>query len=114
MTDPHKLGELEQIAMLAVLRLGSDAYGGAIQRELETRAGRRLSIATIYVTLTRLETKGLVASALAEGGGERGGRAKRVFRLEPAGLAALRRARETLAQMWDGLDAGGADAAHAR
>jgi PadR family transcriptional regulator, regulatory protein PadR len=110
MTDPHKLGELEQIVMLAVHRLGEDAYGAAIQRELDARADRSLSIATIYVTLTRLEAKGLVASSFAEGGGERGGRAKRVFRIEPAGLLALRHARDTLARMWDGLDAGDADA----
>lgn len=110
MTDPHKLGELEQIVMLAVRRLGEDAYGGAIQRELGSRADRSVSIATIYVTLTRLEAKGLVSSAFAEGGGERGGRAKRVFRLEPVGLESLRRARDTLARMWEGLEAGDADA----
>ena len=98
MTESHKLGELEQIVMLAVLRLGENAYGAAIQRELEERAGRGVTIATIYVTLTRLEAKRLVASAFAEGGGERGGRAKRVFRLEPSGLEALRHAREALAR----------------
>jgi DNA-binding PadR family transcriptional regulator len=114
MSENSKLGELEQIVMLAVLRLGRDAYGAAIQRELDERAGRSVSIATIYVTLTRLEAKGLVASAFAEGGGARGGRAKRVFRLEAGGLEALRRARESLARMWDGLDAAGADVARAR
>ena len=113
MTNTTRLGELEQIAMLAVLRLGEDAYGAAIQEELAARADRRLSIATIYVTLTRLEAKGLVASSFVEGGGDRGGRAKRVFRLEPTGLRALREARQTLARMWDGLDAGEERAAHA-
>jgi len=105
MDQAARLGELEQIVMLAVLRLGDNAYGAAIQRELEERAGRKVTIATIYVTLTRLEAKGLVSSAFAEGRGERGGRAKRVFRLEPSGLEALRRARESLARMWEGLDA---------
>jgi DNA-binding PadR family transcriptional regulator len=105
MAETHKLGELEQIVMLAVLRLGGNAYGAAIQRELEERAGRAVTIATIYVTLTRLEGKGLVASEFAEGGGERGGRAKRVFRLEASGLEALQRARASLARMWEGLDA---------
>jgi PadR family transcriptional regulator, regulatory protein PadR len=113
LNDNHKLGELEQTVMLAVLRLGHDAYGAAIQRELQERIGRDVTIATIYVTLTRLEAKGLVASEFAEGGGARGGRAKRMFRLESEGMEALHRARESLARMWDGLE-GSADAARAR
>lgn len=113
LSDNHRLGELEQTVMLAVLRLGGDAYGAAIQRELRERIGRDVTIATIYVTLTRLEAKGLVASELADGGGERGGRAKRMFRVEPEGLEALHRARESLARLWEGLE-GSADAARAR
>jgi DNA-binding PadR family transcriptional regulator len=106
MTDAQRLGDLEQIVMLAVLRLGGDAYGAPIQRELAERAARPVSIATIHVTLTRLEAKGLVVSTFEEGTGARGGRSKRVFRVEQAGLSALRHARDALGRMWDGLEGG--------
>lgn len=100
------LGELEQLVMLAVLRLDEGAYGAAIQRELAQRARRQVSLGTIYVTLTRLEAKGLVRSWLGEPTPARGGKAKRFFAVERAGLAALRAARDSLARMWDGLAAG--------
>jgi len=105
-TDTTRLGELEQIVMLAVLQCGDDAYGARIRRELQARADRTISIATIYVTLTRLEAKGLVASHFTEPTAARGGKAKRVFRVVAAGLESLHAARATLARMWDGLEGG--------
>jgi PadR family transcriptional regulator PadR len=104
MTTRDRLGELEQLILLAVLRLGDDAYGAALQEELKDRAGRGVSIGTIYVTLKRLEKKGLVSSDLGEPTEVRGGKAKRIFRLEPDGRTALRRARERLLRMWSGLE----------
>jgi DNA-binding PadR family transcriptional regulator len=101
------LGELEQIVMLAVLRLGDDAYGAGIQRELTSRAKRKVSLGTIYVTLMRLEAKGLVRSWLGEPTPSRGGKARRYYALERAGQAALRQSRDALARMWDGLVPGG-------
>lgn len=98
------LGEFEQLALLAVMRLGDEAYGARIQQELDATAGRSAAISSIYITLTRLETKGLVASELGGEGEGRGGRPRRYFRLEPAGLAALREARAQLTSMWSGLE----------
>lgn len=97
------LGDLEQLVMLAVLRLGDHAYGATIQRELATRAHRRVALGTVYVTLMRLESKGLVRSWLGDATPARGGKARRHYALERAGISALQSARDTLARMWDGL-----------
>jgi len=104
MGKKEHLGEFEQLALLAVMRLGDDAYGARIQEELDAIAGRSASISSIYITLTRLETKGFVTSELGSPGEQRGGRPRRYFGLEPAGLAALREARERLTSMWTGLE----------
>jgi PadR family transcriptional regulator PadR len=93
------------MALLAVLRLGDSAYGARIQRELEMTAGRRASISAIYITLTRLEDKGLVSSSMGAPTDERGGKARRLFRVKPVGVAALGRARSRLLAMWNGLEA---------
>ena len=98
------LGEFEQLALLAVLRLGDEAYGARIQKELEATAGREASISAIYITLTRLQDKGLVTSWLGEPTDGRGGKARRFFRAQPAGMAALNESRSTLLSMWDGLE----------
>ena len=98
------LGEFEQLALLAVMRLGDEAYGARIQRELEATAGRQASISAIYITLTRLQDKGLVASWMGEPTEVRGGKARRFFRVEPEGVAALHQSREQLLSMWDGLE----------
>jgi PadR family transcriptional regulator PadR len=82
------LGELEQLLLLAILQCADDAYGLAIQRAMRA-AGRALELPTIYTTLERLEEKGMVTSVL---GGEtpvRGGRKKRMFKVEGAGRTAL-------------------------
>jgi PadR family transcriptional regulator PadR len=97
------LGQLEQLTMLAVLQLGEDAYGGNVREELERRGGRSLSLGTVYVTLRRLEQKGLVRSWLGEPTAERGGKAKRYYAIEPLGADALRVAREELGRMWNDL-----------
>jgi PadR family transcriptional regulator PadR len=97
------LGDLQQMTMLAVARLKGDAYGAVIREELLRTAGRKVSVPTVYVTLVRLEERGLVESKeapLAEG---RGGRARRVFRLTPAGWKALEEARTSMARMWEGV-----------
>lgn len=115
MAKNDHLGEFEQLALLAVMRLDDEAYGARIQEELDARGGRSAAISTIYITLTRLEAKGLVSSSMGSSTAQRGGRARRYFRLEPAGVAALRDTRERLLAMWDGLEAdlrAGAGAAH--
>ncbi len=104
MAKTDNLGEFEQLALLAVMRLGDDAYGARIQEELEVIAGRDAAISAIYITLTRLESKGMVQSELGDPTEERGGKARRYFRVEPAGVAALVETRERLLSMWSGLE----------
>jgi len=89
--------------MLAVMRLKDEAYGAAIQRELSERARRDVALGTVYVTLSRLEAKGLVRSWLGESTAERGGKAKRHYGLEAAGVTALNETRAALARMWEGI-----------
>lgn len=99
------LGELEQIVLLAVLRLGDEAYGVPIGIEIERRTGRSLTVGALYRTLDRLEDKGMVTSSYGDPTPERGGRAKRYFKVRPSALRALRASREALSAMWDGLEA---------
>lgn len=98
------LGEFEQMLLLAVVRLGDGAYGAALMGELEERVGRRVSRGSVYVTLDRLEEKGWLRSALSDSRPERGGRPRRVVAVTPAGLAQLRRSREALLTLWDGIE----------
>ena len=97
------LGEFEHLIMLAILRLGSAAYGVPIIEEVEARTGRPVSQAAAYLTLRRLEEKGWIESYRGDPTAERGGRAKRYFGLQPAGLDRLRDSRAALRQMWDGI-----------
>lgn len=99
----RQLGDLEELVLLAVLRLGHGAWGARIQEELEGRAGRAVSIGTIYVTLMRLEEKGLARSWMGEPTGERGGKAKRHFEVRSEGIQALEASRRARERMWEGL-----------
>ena len=97
------LGELQQLAMLAVARLGNEAYGAAIRNELADVAGREVAVPTVYVTLIRLEEQGLVRSTEQPPAEGRGGRARRVFELTSDGWDALHEARSAANRMWRGL-----------
>ena len=97
------MGEFEQLVLLALLRLGNDAYGMEVREEIETRAGRDVSYGAVYTTLDRLERKGLVTYRVGEATPERGGRAKKYFRVSPAGVEALRETRDALTVMWQGV-----------
>ena len=97
------LGSLEQIVMLAVMRLGADAYGMTVRREIEERTGRQISIGAVYATLERLEAKGYVSSYTGEPTAERGGRAKRHFEIEADGHRALSESQNALKNMSEGL-----------
>jgi len=95
------LAAFEQLVLLALLSLGGDeAYGMNIRRVLLDEAGRDVSVPTVYSALDRLEAKGFVTSRLGEPTPERGGRAKKLFRVEPAGVEALQEVRQTLQSMW--------------
>lgn len=98
------LGEFEQLVLLALVRLGPEAYGATVRREIETRAGRELSISAVYTTLERLEQKGLVRSRVGEPTPQRGGRRRKHFELLPAGAQALKVAYEAFAGMTAGLE----------
>ena len=99
------LGELEQVLLLAVARLeGKRAYGMAIRKEIEERTGQNVAIGSVYSALDRLQQKGFVASAVGDPTPERGGRAKRYYRLCGQGVAALTRCRDMYARLWDGLE----------
>lgn len=98
------LGSLEHIVLLALVRLGSDAYGMTVRREIEKRTGRDISIGAVYSTLERLEAKGFVSSSTGEPTAERGGRAKRMFQIEAEGARALRTSQEAIRKMTLGLN----------
>ncbi len=98
------LGDLQQLVLLAVARLGDDAYGGAIRDELARVAGRLVSISTVYVTLVRMEHQGLVASTRELEPEARGGKPRRYFRLTPEAWAALEVSRQAIDRMWEGLE----------
>jgi DNA-binding PadR family transcriptional regulator len=87
-----------------VLRLGKNAYGVTIWEEIEKRTGRSVMIGAVYATLDRLEAKGRISSKVGDPTPERGGRAKRFFKITAQGSAALKRSREILVSMWAGLD----------
>jgi PadR family transcriptional regulator, regulatory protein PadR len=103
MAKQHYLGEFELLVMLTVVRLGDEAYGVPISREIELRTGRSVAFGTVYATLERLQRKGLVRSSLGDATPERGGRAKRYFRATATGLRTVRETRQSLIGMWHGL-----------
>lgn len=98
------LGELEQSILFALLDLeGEEAYGVSIRESIETRTGRSVSSGAIYTGLDRLREQGLVTSWVGEPTAERGGRRKRLYRLEPAGLEALHRSVRVFQALTEGL-----------
>src|ERR1700730_15054745 len=97
------LGGFELLVLLALMRLGEDAYGVPISEAIEESSGREVAIGSVYITLERLEQKGLVSSRLGEPTAERGGRAKTYFRVTANGLRAVRQAQRTLVNLWKGV-----------
>ena len=102
---PIHLGELEQLVLLALLRLGQEGYGVTVREELARHAARPMSLGTVYTTLIRLESKGLVTAHVGEPTPERGGRRKKHYGVTAAGRRALHRSLGALRQMSLGLDA---------
>ena len=102
MTATH-LGEFEQLVLFALLRLGDDAYGVRIRREIEQRTGRHVTSGAVYTTLGRLESRGFVASRLGETTPERGGRRRKYYRLEARGADALQRSVAHVREMARGM-----------
>ena len=103
MAGTPALGEFEQVVLLAILRLGDDAYGVTIRREIAERTEREPAPGALYTTLDRLEDKGLVASKYGDPTAERGGRAKRYFTVTGAGVRAVARAQRAFQRLMEGL-----------
>ena len=103
MAEIH-LGDLEQIVLLAVLRLGDKAYAVPILEEIEVQSGRKVARGALYTALDRLETKGCLRSRLGDPLPERGGRPRRYFTVTPAAVRALKDSRLALMRLWRGLE----------
>ena len=102
---PANLGEFEQLVLLALLRLGADGYGVTVQDELNRQGGRVVSLGTVYKTLLRMESKGLVSAHLGAPTAERGGRRKKHYAVTLAGKKALARSLSALRKLSLGLGA---------
>jgi DNA-binding PadR family transcriptional regulator len=98
------LGEFEQMVLLALLRLGADAYGAVVCGEIEKRSGRDVSVSSVHTTLERLEQKGLVKSRIGDPTPQRGGKRKRHYEVAPLGLKALQASYGSIKRMADGLE----------
>ena len=97
------LTDFEFMILLAILRVRDDPYGVTIAREIEETAGRGVTLAAVYLALERLQENGLVTSSLGEATAERGGRAKKFFRVTPAGLRALKQTQRAFVALWKGI-----------
>jgi PadR family transcriptional regulator PadR len=97
------LGQFELMVLLAVLQAGDNAYGVPIAQEIEETTRKEVALGSIYAALDRLEAKGLVTSTMGDPTPERGGRAKRYFRVTVKGVREARQAQRTLKKLWTGL-----------
>lgn len=98
------LGEFEELTLLAVLALGDDAYGVAVQQHLEREARREMTLGPVYAALDRLERKGFVRSTLGDVTPERGGKRKRLFAVTRTGRAAVTRSRAIRDALWHAIE----------
>lgn len=103
MPKGDSLGGFEQVVLLAVAHLADEAYGVSIRREILARTGKDTNIGAVYATLERLEQKGLVVSSMGEPTAERGGRAKRYFRMSAEGASVLEQSCRALQDMMKGI-----------
>jgi PadR family transcriptional regulator PadR len=97
------LGGFELLVLLALIHVGDEAYGVPISEAIEESSGKEVALGSVYVTLERLATKGLVTSRLGEPTAERGGRAKTYFKVTAKGLREVRNTQRTLVNLWSGL-----------
>lgn len=102
----HGLGEFEQLVLLALMRLGAEAYGVAIRDEIEQQTGRSVTLGAVYTTLLRLENKRLVTARLGEPTPQRGGRRKKYYRPLAAGRRELAASLDAIRGMTRGLTPG--------
>ncbi len=98
------LGDFELTVLLAILRLGDEAYGAEVLREIEQRTGRSVQGGALYITLDRMESKRLIKSRLGDPSANRGGRPRRYVTVTEKGFAAVRESRDAMLSMMGGLD----------
>lgn len=98
------LGAFEHALLITVLKLRENAYGRAIHDELESRLGKEIAMGAMYLTLERLERKGLLKSEWGEPLPKRGGRARRYYGIQRAGVAALNETRQVMQDLWQGVE----------
>jgi PadR family transcriptional regulator PadR len=101
------LGEFEQIVILAIMRLGENAYGVTLREEIRAQTNRHPTPGAVYTTVDRLEEKGLVSSRFGDPTPLRGGRAKRFFKVTAKGLSTVARAQRSYQRLLDGLTIAG-------
>lgn len=99
------LGNFELMVMLALIRLGDEAYGVPIAKIIEVSTNREVLVGSVYAALERLEGKGFVLSEVGEPTPERGGRAKRYFRITESGSRQVHDTRGALIKLWQGIPA---------
>ncbi len=99
MSKDH-IGELEELVLLLIVMLKEEAYGLAIQKALNEKANRKVTIGAVHGTVNRLESKGLVESSMGGATEERGGRRKRIFKITAAGKFALEKSRDVKFNLW--------------
>ena len=103
MANPNPISNFELMVMLALIRIGDEAYGVPISEEIESHSGHDVAVGSVYAALDRLQKRGLVASRLGEPTAERGGRAKRHFKVTGQGMRVVRDTRQTLVRLWQGV-----------
>lgn len=104
MGKADSLGQFEQLVLTAILRLRDDAYGVTIHDNVSGLAKpKKVSLGAVYVTLDRLEDKGLISSRLSDPTPERGGRSKRCYQLEALGERALKESAVTARRVWEAV-----------
>jgi PadR family transcriptional regulator, regulatory protein PadR len=103
MANPNAISNFELMVMLALIRLGDEAYGVPISEQIAVQSGHDVALGSVYAALERLEDRGLVVSSIGDPTPERGGRAKKYFKVTGKGVEVVRDTQQTLTRMWKGL-----------
>ena len=103
MPNPNAISNFELMVLLALIRLGDEAYGVPISQEIEEHSGHGVALGSVYAALERLQDRGFVSSAVGEPTPERGGRAKKYFKITGKGMKVVQETQQTLTRLWKGL-----------
>ena len=103
MANPNPVSNFELMVMLALIRLGDEAYGVPISREIEEHSGHDVALGSVYAALERLRDRGFVISSVGDPTPERGGRAKKYFKITGKGMRVVQETQQTLTRLWKGL-----------